>query len=623
MGEGARGEVRVNVQDKDVILKLQREITRLKLSIKQHKYGLVWMDIPEAFEDDVEDKLPILKELPDLAIKNRDGKPTHILIEGDNYHALTCLNYTHKGKIDVIYIDPPYNTGSDGFRYRDKRIINKFPDGTDVPKDSPFRHSYWLSFMRKRLELSRDLLKDNGAIFISIDDNELAQLKLLCDQIFFADNFESVFVIKVRHESRMLRQDARYQQVVEYLLMYSKTSKFNPSRIIYSKNADDDYEYTISLKRRPKCIEKIGNYQVEIYTKNDYEIKTIKDGIFKCYSIRGSLITQKGSASEFYEKYLRVRKEKDGLGTLYKVIGMGTAGDGIGYRFIQQPLKTSIKNGNYYQGRPIKPKDIVGLPHPNFFDFVNEFNNVAYDGGVGFRGGKKPITFIKKLFEISNLPKNGIVLDFFAGSGSTGHAVIDLNDIDGGKRQFILINNNEVDIDTRKMLEEKGYVPGDQRYEKEGICKKYCYPRIKNVMLGKNDEKNLGNSLKYYKTSFIGKNNILNATDEDKVELAHNAGELLAIAENTLELVKQNKYWQLFEDTNKGRCTAVYFREELDKFEEFVAMIAKLKKKTTVYVFSWGDEEFSDDFSHINDIKIKTIPLPILEIYKNIYNLGA
>ncbi|MEK7109800.1 MAG: site-specific DNA-methyltransferase, partial [Patescibacteria group bacterium] len=183
----------------DDITKLKKEIERLKKAVKKQKYGLVWMDVPEAFEDDVENKLPILKEVPGLAIKNEDGKPTHILIEGDNYHALTCLNYTHKGKIDVIYIDPPYNTGSDGFKYKDKRILDKFPDGTEVPKDHPFRHSYWLSFMNKRLELAKTLLKNDGIILISIDDNETAQLKLLCDEIFGEENRLSTHHVQVRY----------------------------------------------------------------------------------------------------------------------------------------------------------------------------------------------------------------------------------------------------------------------------------------------------------------------------------------------------------------------------------------------------------------------------------------
>ena len=151
------------------IEKLQKQLEIANNRVKIAKYGLVWMEVPEAFEQETENQMPVLEEVKEKAIKNDDGKPTHILIEGDNYHALTCLNYTHKEKIDLIYIDPPYNTGKDGFTYKDKRIIDKFPDGTIVPKDHPLRHSYWLSFMFKRLELAKGLLRDTGKIVVSIE----------------------------------------------------------------------------------------------------------------------------------------------------------------------------------------------------------------------------------------------------------------------------------------------------------------------------------------------------------------------------------------------------------------------------------------------------------------------
>ncbi|MBQ5576990.1 MAG: site-specific DNA-methyltransferase, partial [Bacteroidales bacterium] len=175
------------------IRELEKEIAKLHTQIKKERYGLVWLDVPEGFERESENQIPVLEEVKDKAIKNDDGKPTHIIIEGDNYHALTCLNYTHKGKIDVIYIDPPYNTGSDGFTYKDKRFLKEFPDGSPVPKDHPLRHSYWLSFMSKRLELAKNLLSDKGVIFISIDDNEQANCKLLCDKIFGEDKFVAIF----------------------------------------------------------------------------------------------------------------------------------------------------------------------------------------------------------------------------------------------------------------------------------------------------------------------------------------------------------------------------------------------------------------------------------------------
>lgn len=581
----------------DEIIKLKKELDRLKKSVKKQKYGLVWMNIPEAFDNDVENKLPILKEVPDLAIKNNDGKPTTILIEGDNYHALTCLNYTHKNKIDLIYIDPPYNTGSDGFRYKDKRFINKFPDGTTVPKDNPFRHSYWLSFMQKRLELAKELLKDSGVIFISINEEELSQLKLMCDELFGPDNYLTMFSIKVRHEERILKGDKDFHEVVEYLLLYRKSKAHKTAKKIYDNTSNEDYVYEIKeLTSKPQKL-KLGSKIVELFSPDQYKvIKNPPDAdLLKKINIRGS-IKEGNSSGRFYTAYLSKIKNKRGY--LIKVPDMGA--DRFNYRYFLMPKTDKKANGDYFQGVPIDRQLTKEVPYPNFWDFEEDFNNVGYEGGVEFRNGKKPINFLLKIFEMGGVKreKNSIVLDFFAGSASTGHALLELNSVDDGNRQCILCTNNE-----------------------NNICTEKCYPRLDNVINGKNGVKRLGGSLKYYKTEFIGKNNILSATDADKIELARNAGGLLAIAENTLEMVKQNKYWQLFEDANKEKYTAVYFREELDKFDEFLGMVEALKRKTTVYIFSWSSEEFSEDFDHINDVKVKTIPQPILEIYKNIYNL--
>jgi len=567
------------------IFKLQKEIDRLKKSIKKQRYGLVWMDIPEAFEDDVENKLPILKEVPDLAIKTEDGKPQHILIEGDNYHALTCLNYTHKGKIDVIYIDPPYNTGSDGFRYKDKRIIDKFPDGTEVPKDHPFRHSYWLSFMRKRLELAKDLLSEKGVIFISIDDNEMAQLKLLCDEIFLEKNLIANLIWRKKRGGG--RGNSLIIPQTEYILAYAKDiNRLDPFKKELSEHKIENYKYEDNWgnyaregldHHSPKGAyeRKTLQYNLEIEGKKIYcptgqwlwSKDRVKEELKNCYA-------QKDGTKEF--KYLDIVKDKEGRWRAFKKIRLD---DEDGQReetilsFIDDPKITNNSSA-------FEIKDLFGEAKFNY---------------------SKPASLMKYL--IQPLPENIIVLDFFAGSGTTGHAVLDLN-LDGGNRQFILCTNNE-----------------------NNICKEICLPRIEKAINGykgkitKKEYPSLGSSLKYYKTAFIGKNNILNANDEDKIELAHNAGELLAIAENTLESVKKSKYYQLFEDNNKEKYTAVYFREELDQFDKFVEMVEKLNKKTIVYVFSWGNDEFIDEFENLKNVKVKTIPLPILEIYKNIYNL--
>lgn len=646
------------MDDKNTNFKLQKKIERLKKSIKKQRYGLVWMDVPEAFEDDVENKLPILKEVPELAIQNDDGKPTHILIEGDNYHTLTCLNYTHKGKIDVIYIDPPYNTGSDGFRYKDKRMISKFPDGTEVPKDHPFRHSYWLSFMRKRLELAKELLKDEGTFFISINEEEYSQLKLLCDEFFQLSNYLTTFTVKVRHEDRILKGDKDFHETTEFLIMYRKSNRFTTIKRVQDNTSISDYVYEIKeLIKKPQEV-MMGKKKVEVFKPSEYEIIKGEPGQdkIKKINIRGS-IKEGNSSGRFYMAHLD--RLKDNLGDLYKVPNMGS--DKTPHRYFLAPTSPTKLNGDYFQGVPLNRADTKLVPYPNYLDFEEAFNNVGYEGSVTFRNGKKPVEFIKFILSIGTWNKNAIILDFFAGSGSTGHAVLEQNSIDNGKRQFILATNNENDIisdvtlpriknvmngykqtksqkeilfelplnisalkDNQAILEAIDKFSEEKfkdRYDKIDYEIKKDKFKIMGIIEKQTGISGLGNSLKYYKTAFIGKNNILDANDEDKVELAHNAGELLAIAENTLEIVKQTKYYQLFEDNLKEKYTAVYFREELYQFEKFVEMIGKLSKKTAVYVFSWGDDEFTEEFDHIRNIKVKTIPIPILEIYKNIYNL--
>lgn len=216
----------------------------------------------------------------------------------------------------------------------------------------------------------------------------------------------------------------------------------------------------------------------------------------------------------------------------------------------------------------------------------------------------KPVSLIKYLVSsIVRDKKEAKIIDFFAGSGTTGQAVMELNDENNEKRQFILItDDNEI-----------------TNGKKHKIMTGICYPRIKKIIKGYNSKKGLGNSIRYFKTAFVGKNNILKADDTDKIELAHNAGGMLAIAESTFEQVEKNDYWQIFE--NKKQYTAVYFREEFGKFDDFVERVEELKKPTTVYIFSWEKELEFNEFEDQKNITVKTIPQPILEIYKQIYNL--
>ena len=200
----------------------------LGLLHEQKKYGLVWEDKPEDVELQMARELPVLTEVKERAIISEAPEaPNHILIEGDNLHALTALTYTHAGKIDVIYIDPPYNTGNKDFVYNDRY----------VDKEDSYRHSKWLSFMSRRLRIARSLLSDHGVIFISIDDNEQAALKLLCDEVFGDTNFISSFPW---HSRQSLQNDTDLSINHEYIVCYAKNRR-QANRRLKASNAASWY----------------------------------------------------------------------------------------------------------------------------------------------------------------------------------------------------------------------------------------------------------------------------------------------------------------------------------------------------------------------------------------------
>src|SRR3989339_619811 len=178
--------------------------------LKRKKFGIVWEDKPEDVAEQCKTSLPVLKEekKKDLSADNNDV--THIIIEGDNYHALSVLNYTHKRKVDVIYIDPPYNTGNKSWMYN-----NNYVD-----KDDRFKHSKWLSFMSKRLRLARNLLKETGFFIVTIDHNELFTLGLLMDEIFGEVN--RLGIVTVLHNPKGRNQAKFFSENSEFLMIYAK-----------------------------------------------------------------------------------------------------------------------------------------------------------------------------------------------------------------------------------------------------------------------------------------------------------------------------------------------------------------------------------------------------------------
>jgi len=629
--------------------RLQKQLEIANNRVKKAKYGLVWMEVPEAFENESENQIPILEEVKEKAIKNDDDKPNHILIEGDNYHALTCLNYTHKEKIDLIYIDPPYNTGTDGFKYKDKRVLSQFPDGTDVPKDHPLRHSYWLSFMAKRLELSKNLLKPEGVIFISIDDNESAQLKLLCDQIFGESNYVGCITWERKRKGSHLSK--KFTKKTEYLHIYGKKGSETE---LFGSDVSEDGDGP--LVKRTNSVKELEIKKELIHTK-------LKDGIYK----KGKYGTGSSAVELLEDIEVKDNKFTSNLKLKGPFVWQQSKVDeeskkgakffiktkNFSLRALKGDLSGSFKALSSLFTRSVGTNENAKTELSKILNLPEDELPISYP---------KPSTLVEKIIKTRAFQEKPLtILDFFAGSGTTGHATLSLNSKLNSKHQFILVTNNE-----------------------NGIMDKACYPRIKNCIngysysgkvrsiiyekeLGWSDLKKMdkitkevdkiiedskadetiskldksldegvitltaeklengsiegfGSSISYYKTSFVGQNNILSASDEDKSNLAHKAGYLLAIAENTLDEVEATTHYQFFKNSKK--ITAVYFKEELDQMEAFLEKVEALNKPASLYLFSWGNQsDYEGMFDHIPDITIKTIPQPILEIYKNIYNI--
>lgn len=214
--------------------------------LKRKKFGIVWEDKIEEMAEQCKISLPVLKDEKAKSFSVNKNEINHIFIEGDNYHALSVLNYTHKKKIDVIFIDPPYNTGSQHWIY----------NNSYVEKEDHFRHSKWLSFMSKRLRLARNLLKDDGFFTITIDHNELFTLGLLMDEIFGESN--RVGIVTVLHNPKGRNQAKFFSENSEFLLVYAK----NISKASFNSVAiSDDVQGTFTE------IDNEGKFRYEPYMR--------------------------------------------------------------------------------------------------------------------------------------------------------------------------------------------------------------------------------------------------------------------------------------------------------------------------------------------------------------------
>lgn len=537
--------------------------------LKRKKFGIVWEDKPEDVAEQCKTSLPVLKEekKKDLSADNNDV--THIIIEGDNYHALSVLNYTHKRKIDVIYIDPPYNTGSKSWRYN-----NDFVD-----KEDRFRHSKWLSFMSKRLRLAKNLLKEDGALICAVDHNEQEGLGLLLKEIFPGKEITCITVI---HNPRGIQGD-NFAYTHEFAYFVYPSGKY----INRKQRAEEDEEWS-----------NLRNWGGESTREHG------KSLFYPIYFKNGKVSKIGETPTHNFHPTKAFRQLKNGELEIWPIDNNGIERK---WRYSRETLSEILDCVRVFEVRKI--------PQVQLLKSEDRYKTVwidsKYDANIyGTQLVKeiigKDFPYPKSLYTVRDCieavaaqKESAVILDFFAGSGTTGHAVLEMNKRKGN-RQFILCTNNE-----------------DNNGSGTKIASDICYPRIKNVMRGyivKGEKvKGLGGNLKYFSTAFV--DNV--KTDNDKRVFTSRCAEMLCLTEGTFnEVLSKKGAFAIYE--NQEQMTGIIYDE--DAIADFKMEAEKYKKPFVVYVFSYDHTYNEEDFEDLENLRtVKPIPEVILNVYRKIY----
>ncbi|OGZ44796.1 MAG: hypothetical protein A2756_04990 [Candidatus Ryanbacteria bacterium RIFCSPHIGHO2_01_FULL_48_27] len=537
--------------------RLAEEVKQLK---KRKKYGIVWEHKPEDVVEQCKTQLPVLKEVKTKEIVNDTEAPTNLLIEGDNYHALSVLSYTHKGKISVIYIDPPYNTGA-----RDWKYNNDYVDINDA-----FRHSKWLSMMHSRLLLAKKLLKPNGVLIVTIDDHELPSITALLRDLGAKSLGRAAICIKP--EGR--RQSSYLMEAHEYALFVSwGKPKIRGLNIDFGldfpeKDEKSTFRWEGLMRRDAGREDRGSDYWYPFYVGPGGELSVEKKNKYReilpinTKGIERVWLWDKARAAEnLADLQAVIRKEK--ITIYYKRREQGRV------------KPTTFWYGSRYNANAYGTRILDAIVPNNGFDYP------------------KSIYSVLDCLDLFT-PPDGIVLDYFAGSGTTGHAVMLLNKVDKGKgtRQFILVTNNE-----------------------NQIAEKVTYPRIKNSIEGVralSDITGFDANLKYFRTAFVGGE----PTDANKEALTKEATEMICVREGTFDSVKNTEAYKIFSNA-KQHTGIVYDQLALPAFKK---VLEKTKGLCSVYVFSLGDDTFDEEFTEFGPrVTVSPIPEAILRVYRRIF----
>lgn len=490
---------------------LLKYIADIVKDIKGKKYGLVFEEHRESIDETLENNLPVLVEDESFFIDN--GGQMNFLIESDNLASLKLLEKTHKGKIDIIYIDPPYNTGAKDWKYN-----NDYVDDNDT-----FRHSKWASMMCARLSIAKNLLTDNGILVCAIDHYELYQIGMILDTLFGEDN--RIGICAVVHKPEGRNQEKFFGTSHEYALYYAKNkslAKFN--KVILDEEMQqsfDRYDEQGAYKRKNFIRLADGKYATKEAKPNFWY------PIYISPELNNFSLVKKDDWIEIFPviKSGVKRTWKTLPATFMKLVA-------------ENSIEADLVDGRVEIYEKLRENQVIKSHW-----IKKEYH--AYHFGSKILNeilGTKKFDFPKSLFLMRDIfklisPRKATILDFFAGSGTTGHAVMKLNAEDGGERKFILCTNNE-----------------------NNICRDVTYERIKRVI----DKEDYKASLKYFKVDFV--------PISDKLYYEY-ADELLKHVKELVELENAINF------NGNDKITIILTEEELDNFANAIPETCK-----TVYL---------------------------------------
>ncbi len=538
---------------------------------KRRKFGLVWNEefSKEKLTSFERNLVPILIPKPELDL----GFSTHgqnVLLKGENLDALRLLRFTHPNAFDVIYIDPPYNTGNRDFKYNDQWI----------DKEDPYRHSKWLTFMEARLKIAKELLHSEGLIFISIGDDEGARLQVLADQIFGEENRLGPLIW---YYEGVNDNNAYIKKTHEYILVYQATRNVELSKTLKDPNVN-----------LPDLIE---NSVVKNGPKNPASTIELPVG-FPAYFEEGTI--SKGNVSALtYDSDVIVKNHK--LTKSVRVTS-GWSSKAILLDFIAGGFKEVLDSKGQITEFGLMPSGNINYRKKRDQSYVlsvlRNLGTVANAGAelklrdISFNY-PKPVGLLKYLISVHG-NQDALVLDFFAGSGTTGEAVLELNKDDQGSRNFVLVTNNE-----------------------GNIFDEVCYPRLKTAIEGyvtskKETIEGLGGALKVFE---LGGFSIQKNPDDLLSDFSDHAIEILKLKHSNFNVEVSSESYQIC--GNEISRLGIYNDLNLEQLTKFLEIFKDTKLPRILYLFSFSAEGSSviDDLN-LSIESIDTFPIRILNVLK-------